>query len=83
MLNIKDPEAHRLAKEIAAKTGETLTETVISALRDKRARLPPDPDRKIDMAAVRALIERSSKLMRAGPRFEIEDLYDDETGLPK
>jgi antitoxin VapB len=83
MLNIKDPEAHRLAKEIAAQTGESLTQTVVSALRDKRARLAPNPAREIDMEAIRAIIAETSKAMRAGPKFTVEDLYDDETGLPK
>ena len=82
-MNIKDPEAHRLAKEIAAHTGETLTETVLSALRDKRARVLPGRARKIDMKAVRAIIKRSSKLMREGRRFDFDDLYDEKTGLPK
>ena len=31
-LNIKDPEADRLARQLAAKTGETLTETVIAGI---------------------------------------------------
>ena len=38
-LNIKDPEARRLAKEIAETTGETMTHAVIEALRERRARL--------------------------------------------
>ena len=32
-LNIKNPEAHRLAQELAAATGESLTEAVTTALR--------------------------------------------------
>ncbi|MCM0020496.1 MAG: type II toxin-antitoxin system VapB family antitoxin [Tagaea sp.] len=83
MLNLKNPEVRELAQTLARRTGQTLTGAVLNSLRDSVARLPPDQDRKIDMDAVRALIEQSSKLMRAGPRFEIEDLYDDETGLPK
>ena len=37
-LNIKDPEAHRLAQEIARATGETMTRVVTEALRDRLAR---------------------------------------------
>ena len=33
-LNIKNPEAHRLAQEVAEVTGESLTEAVTLALRD-------------------------------------------------
>ena len=37
-LSIKDPEADRLARELAARTGETLIEAVIVALRERLAR---------------------------------------------
>ena len=37
-LNVKHPDAHRLAKELAAVTGETLTEAVTEALRERLAR---------------------------------------------
>lgn len=37
-LSIKDPEADRLARELAARTGETLTEAVVVALRERLAR---------------------------------------------
>jgi antitoxin VapB len=38
VLSIKDPEADRLARQVAARTGETLTQAVINALRDRLAR---------------------------------------------
>ncbi|MGQ8523429.1 type II toxin-antitoxin system VapB family antitoxin, partial [Klebsiella pneumoniae] len=38
-LNIKDPEAHRLAQAIARETGETMTHAVTEALRDRLARI--------------------------------------------
>jgi antitoxin VapB len=34
-LSIKHPEANRLARALARRTGETLTEAVISALRER------------------------------------------------
>ena len=37
-LNIKHPEADRLARELAARTGETITDVVIEALRERLAR---------------------------------------------
>lgn len=37
-LSIKDPEADRLARAVAARTGETLTQAVITALRERLAR---------------------------------------------
>jgi antitoxin VapB len=37
-LSIKDPEADRLARELSRQTGETLTEAVVVALRERLAR---------------------------------------------
>jgi len=37
-LSIKHPEADRLARQLAACTGETLTEAVIGALRERLVR---------------------------------------------
>ena len=37
-LNIKNPEAHRLAKQLAAATGESLTTAVIVVLRERLER---------------------------------------------
>jgi len=38
-LSLKDPEVDRLAREVAARTGETLTAAVAVALRERLARL--------------------------------------------
>src|SRR5215467_14439260 len=38
-LNVKDPEAHRLAEAIARETGETLTHAVTESLRQRLERL--------------------------------------------
>jgi len=37
-LTIKHPDAEQLARELAARTGETLTEAVIEALRERLQR---------------------------------------------
>jgi antitoxin VapB len=37
-LSIKHPEADRLARELAARTGESLTEAIIKALRERLQR---------------------------------------------
>jgi antitoxin VapB len=37
-LNIKHPEADRLARELAKQTGESITNAVINALRDRLSR---------------------------------------------
>ena len=86
MLNIKNPEAHRLARELADRRGESLTGAVTYALREQLAREPAPPKRKIDVEKVKALL---AEIRAAAPPafFETEDptafLYGEETGLPK
>ncbi|WP_028934898.1 type II toxin-antitoxin system VapB family antitoxin [Pseudonocardia spinosispora] len=81
-LSIKDPEADRLARELAARTGESLTEVVIVALRERlarqqgRTRAVPLRD---DLAAIRA---RCSTLPRLDDRSPDEILGYDDHGLP-
>jgi antitoxin VapB len=56
-LNIKDPETERLAREVAAMTGESKTGAIRSALRERKQRLAlerTDGDRE---RVLRALLE--------------------------
>lgn len=59
-LNIKDAETERLAREVAAMTGESKTGAIRTALRERRQRLelagPADGDRE---RALRAWLEDS------------------------
>lgn len=85
MLNIKNPEAHRLAKELARRRGDSLTGVVTYALREQLAREPEPVKKKATMAELLALVESMRKA--APPEFfETEDptaeFYDPETGLP-
>ena len=44
-LNIKNPEAHALAKELAELTGESMTEAILVALKERLARELNTPER--------------------------------------
>ena len=52
-LNIKDPETHQLAQELSKAIGETMTEAVTVALRERIARLRRS--RKADATAAELL----------------------------
>ncbi|MFR9752110.1 type II toxin-antitoxin system VapB family antitoxin [Nocardia sp. 004] len=55
-LSIKHPEADRLARELAARTGETMTEAVVIALRERLARetvLARSVPLRTELAAIR------------------------------
>jgi antitoxin VapB len=82
-LSIKDPEADRLARELAEATGESLTQAVTNALRD-RLRLIRAHDRTKEQRLADALkiVEEFSKRRVADGRSADEILGYDERGLP-
>jgi antitoxin VapB len=81
-LNIKSDKAHRLAKELSEKTGESLTDVVTVALEEKLARIEKEDRFERLTAIAKGIAERLNA--PGGPKMmEIEDLYDEETGLPK
>lgn len=81
-LSIKHPEADRLARALAARTGETLTAAVVTALRERlaretgRARVVPLRD---ELAAIR---HRCAALPVVDNRSAEAILSYDERGLP-
>jgi antitoxin VapB len=78
---IKDPETDRVVRELAARTGETLTEAVRKAAEHRLASLPP-LKRQIDMDKVRALLAEIDALPR-GEDISMDDAIGyDENGLP-
>jgi antitoxin VapB len=64
-LNIKDPEAHRLAAAIAQETGETMARVVTEALRERFERLP-SRFCKASMEELRAIAQRAGGSVRDG-----------------
>ncbi len=80
-LNIKDPEAHRLAEEIAAETGETLARAVTVALRERHER-PKHRRKKASVKELLAIADRIASHAKQPYPDHAEDLYD-EFGLPK
>jgi antitoxin VapB len=80
-LNVKDPEAHRLAQAIAKATGETMTRAVTEALRERYERLQQH-DPEILAADIRGIAQRASTHIKRPYPDHAEFLYD-EHGLPK
>jgi antitoxin VapB len=80
-LNVKDPEAHRLAQAIARETGESLTRAVTEALRERYERLHKhDPDALA--ADIRAIADRASRHIKR-PYLDHADYLYGEHCLPK
>lgn len=81
-LSIKSDEADRLARDLAAETGETLTEAVVTALRERL-----DRQRAMHAASMRTRLARLAAdvavLPVADSRTPEEIIGYDETGLPR
>jgi antitoxin VapB len=82
-LSIKNPETERLARELAQATGESLTEAVTNALRDRLVR---EAGHKGDREQIRAEIRRIQQEFQSLPvlddRTPDEIIGYDEYGLP-
>ena len=79
-LNIKNEEAHKLAQEIAALTGESLTAAVTEALRERLSRLQRKGLAERLMAIGRECAAHMSEETR---QIDHGDFLYDENGLPK
>lgn len=84
ILNIKDPEAHTLAAELARRTGQSLTQVVKEALRERLDR------EKIGLSDQKRLVQRVLRLARRASSRPVLDarspkeiLGYDDFGTPR
>jgi antitoxin VapB len=81
-ISIKDPETDRLARALAAATGESLTEAIRRALKDRLERETHRARGGIG-AEVRRIQERLARLPVLDRRSADEIVGYDEHGLPR
>jgi antitoxin VapB len=81
-LKIKNPEAHRLARELAALTGESMTAAVTEAVRERLARVRRE--RGAPLAAHLLAIGKDCAAHLKAPSRSIDhsDLLYGADGLP-
>ncbi len=82
-LNIKDPEADRLVRELAAVTGESLTEAARRSFAERLARVRSAGADDADRAVVRDITERARARVVDRSLSEDEILGYDEHGIPR
>jgi antitoxin VapB len=82
-LSIKHPEADRLARELAAKTGESLTDAIITALRERLRREQGRTRGPRLREEIRAIRKRCAALPVKDHRSPDEILGYDDTGMPR
>jgi antitoxin VapB len=82
-LSLKDPETDSLARQVAALTGETLTEAVRTALAERLRRERLKRGRPADLSdELEAIARRCDALPVLDYRTADEILGYDESGLP-
>ncbi len=80
--SIKNPEADRLARELTAITGETITQAVVVSLKERLDRQQPANGKKRFGTALAELAEELTKYPVLDNRTPEEIIGYDENGLP-
>lgn len=81
-LNIKDPEADRLVRELVAVTGESITEAARTAFAERLQRIRARIAAPEVRAELEAIIERGRRRTILDDRSDDEILGYDERGIP-
>ncbi|KAF0653453.1 hypothetical protein L107_07668 [Cyanobium sp. Copco_Reservoir_LC18] len=86
-MNIKDPQVHAMARELAARRGTSVTEAVRQALGAELTRTTapgPEDIRSTRLEAIRQIQARFSELPIKDPRSssDLQDSLYDDRGLP-
>jgi antitoxin VapB len=82
-LNIRNPETERLAAELAKQTGETKTEAVTKALRDRLARVRRERSKRRLADELEEIANHCASLPVLDSRSADDILGYDEHGLPR
>jgi antitoxin VapB len=82
-LNIKNEEAHRLARELASVTGESMTVAVSEAIRERLERVRGNSRGGLAERLLKIGRECASHLKEPYKSIDIDELLYDEKGMPK
>ena len=82
-LSIKSLKTEQLAREIAAKTGESITGTIEKALEERLDRVNRERGRQNLMSQLEEILQRMDRLPVLDSRTPEEIIGYDEHGLPQ
>lgn len=84
-LNIKNPETVKLAHEVARENGETVTMAITIALKERLERQRRAATRESRLEWLNRITKETAAIMNDGRSSKeiMDELYDEETGLPK
>ncbi len=79
---IKDPETDRIVRELATRTGKTITDAVKEAAGRELAELPPRKGR-IDMVKIEKLLAEIDAMPKINRHLSDDEIIGyDENGVP-
>jgi antitoxin VapB len=82
-LSIHNPKAEKLARELAARSGETITQAIIKALEDRLVRMQGKKE-PMDLAEeIMKISKRCSRIPDKDPRNADQILNYDQKGVPE
>lgn len=82
-LNIKNDETHRMARELAQLTGESLTVAVNEAIRERLQRVRGKSKEEMVERIMKIGKECAARLKEPYKSIDHGDLLYDENGLPR
>ena len=84
-LNIEDEETHRLTSNLAKLTGESLTLAVKTSVKERLEGREQAARREGRMEWLKRFTTETAAMMNDGRSSKelMDELYDEETGLPK
>jgi antitoxin VapB len=82
-INLKNPETERLVRELVQLTGESLTDAITEAVRERLERTRRGLDRASSYERVRAIQRRVRERPVLDPRSPDEIIGYDEHGVPR
>jgi len=77
-LNIKNEEVHRLARELASVTGESMTVAVSEAIRERLDRVRENSNEDMAERILKIGRECAARLKGSRKSITVDDLYDEK-----
>jgi antitoxin VapB len=82
-LNIKDEKTHRMARELARATGESMTAAVSEAIRERLERVRGRSRKSMAERLMELGKDCAARLKEPYKSMDVDELLYDENGLPK
>ena len=82
-LSIRNPRVTQLARDVARRTGENITQAIERSLQERLARLRTGKEKAARLREIRRIVRRISRLPDRDKRSPEEILGYDERGLPR